>query len=181
MLPYLRMNLSRAILIHESGRTRRTSSAPDICVGNFPHQVSCPGRPNLSWCEFWGFHGGDIWSRGLLVVMPCSVVVGYQQFRGPYCEDGSRTDLWNVGILPQHYTASQTRITGIFAAVNTSNFAMCRDAENLGKETGLALLVYRIPIVLAEETLWKITQTLGGSRAIPSVFITQILSSVCWC
>jgi len=29
-------------------------------------------------------------------VTPCSVVVGYQRFRGP----------WNVGILPQHYTAS---------------------------------------------------------------------------
>jgi hypothetical protein len=24
-------------------------------------------------------------------------------------EDGGNTDLWNVGILPQHYTASQPR------------------------------------------------------------------------
>jgi len=31
------------------------------------------------------------------VMTPCSVVVGYQRFM----------DLLNVGILPQHYTASQ--------------------------------------------------------------------------
>jgi len=42
------------------------------------------------------------------VVMPCSVVVGYQRFGGPCClrlkPEGS-VDLRNVGILPQHYTA----------------------------------------------------------------------------
>jgi len=38
------------------------------------------------------------------VMTPCSVVVGYQ-----YDEDGGSMDLWNVGILPQHYTASQLR------------------------------------------------------------------------
>jgi len=36
------------------------------------------------------------------VVTPCTVVAGYQHFRGSM-------DLWNVGILPQHYTASQPR------------------------------------------------------------------------
>jgi len=47
------------------------------------------------------------------VLTQCSVEVGYQRFRGP-CrlhiegEDGGRTYLWNVGFLPQHYTASQT-------------------------------------------------------------------------
>jgi hypothetical protein len=48
------------------------------------------------------------------VVMPCSVGVGYQRFWGPYClhlqgEDGGSLDLWNIGILPQHYTMSQPR------------------------------------------------------------------------
>jgi len=33
---------------------------------------------------------------------PCSVVVGYQCFWRPCC-------LWNVGILPHHFTASQPR------------------------------------------------------------------------
>jgi hypothetical protein len=43
-------------------------------------------------------------------VMPCSVVVGYQRFRSPCCsEDGVSMNLWNVGILPQYYTASQPR------------------------------------------------------------------------
>jgi len=46
--------------------------------------------------------------------MACSVVVGYQHFRGPRCfhlqgGDGGSMDLWNVGILPHHYTASQPR------------------------------------------------------------------------
>jgi len=49
------------------------------------------------------------------VVTPCGVVVGYQRFGGPLClhlqgEDGGSVDLWNFGILPQHYTASLSRI-----------------------------------------------------------------------
>jgi len=36
------------------------------------------------------------------VVTPCSVVVGHRRFGGPCC-------LRNVGILLQHYTASQPR------------------------------------------------------------------------
>jgi len=45
------------------------------------------------------------------VVMPCSVVVGYQRFRGPCClhlgaEDGGSKDLCNGGILLHHYTVS---------------------------------------------------------------------------
>jgi len=35
----------------------------------------------------------------LWVTTPCSVVVGCQR----------SMDVWNVGILPQHYTASQPR------------------------------------------------------------------------
>jgi hypothetical protein len=46
-----------------------------------------------------------------LPVALCSVVVGYLRFRGP--EDGGTMDLWNVGILPQHYTASQLRRPGL--------------------------------------------------------------------
>jgi hypothetical protein len=44
-----------------------------------------------------------------LIVTPYSVVVGHQLFRGLYCEDGGSIELWNVGILPQHYMASQSR------------------------------------------------------------------------
>jgi hypothetical protein len=53
------------------------------------------------------------------VVTPCSIAV-----ENPYClhlhpEDGGSMDLWIVGILPQHYTASQPRkprleVTGTF-------------------------------------------------------------------
>jgi len=41
------------------------------------------------------------------VVMVCSVVLGYQHFRGP--EDGDSMDLWNTGILPQQCMASWPR------------------------------------------------------------------------
>jgi hypothetical protein len=41
-------------------------------------------------------------------VMLCSVVVGYQHF-GDHPKDGGSMALLNVGILPQHYTASQAR------------------------------------------------------------------------
>jgi len=47
------------------------------------------------------------------IVTPCSAVAGYQSVRGPCCfypEDRASLDLWNVGILPQHYKASQVRI-----------------------------------------------------------------------
>jgi len=37
------------------------------------------------------------------VVTPCSVVVVYHH------EEGNKTNLRNVGILPQNYTASQPR------------------------------------------------------------------------
>jgi hypothetical protein len=42
------------------------------------------------------------------VVTSCIIVVGYQRFRGPCCLHFSM-NLWNFGILPQHYTASQPR------------------------------------------------------------------------
>jgi len=47
------------------------------------------------------------------VVTPCNIVVRYQRFGDPYSlqdpQDGGSMDLRNVGILPQHYTASQLR------------------------------------------------------------------------
>jgi len=47
----------------------------------------------------------DFW-----VMTPCSVVVGDQRFRGPCClQLQGSMDFWNVGILPQHYMASQPR------------------------------------------------------------------------
>jgi len=49
-------------------------------------------------------------------VTPCRVAVGYHHFGGLYClhfqlhpEDGSSNVLRNVGVLPEHYTASQSR------------------------------------------------------------------------
>jgi len=35
------------------------------------------------------------------ILTPCSVVIGYQRFRGSM-------DHWNFGIVKQHYTASQS-------------------------------------------------------------------------
>jgi len=48
------------------------------------------------------------------VVTPFSTVVWYQRFKGPCClhlhpECGGSMELWNVGILPQDYTASQPK------------------------------------------------------------------------
>jgi len=45
------------------------------------------------------------------VVTPCSDVVVYRSFRGTYClhlqgEGRGSMYLWNVGILPYHYTVS---------------------------------------------------------------------------
>jgi hypothetical protein len=60
----------------------------------------------ITLCEVWGFHGGDILSRGLLVVTPCSDVLGYQRFRCPCClhiqgEDGGSMDLHLHGVTIQ--------------------------------------------------------------------------------
>jgi len=48
------------------------------------------------------------------VVMPCSVVVGYQRFTGPCClclwgDDRGSMVLQNVGILHHYYMATQPR------------------------------------------------------------------------
>jgi len=44
------------------------------------------------------------------VVTQCSVVVGYQHYKGPFHpEDGGSMDLRNTGILPQLCTALQPR------------------------------------------------------------------------
>jgi hypothetical protein len=45
-------------------------------------------------------------------------------------EDGGSMGLRNVGILPQHYTASQPRRPQIFTAVKTSNLAV-GDSQSL--------------------------------------------------
>jgi hypothetical protein len=50
--------------------------------------------------EIWGFHDGEIQVEVFWVV-----------------------DLWNVGILPLHYTASQPKRPWIFTAVKASNLA----------------------------------------------------------
>jgi hypothetical protein len=58
------------------------------------------------------------------VVTLYSFMVGYQSFRGPFDpEDGGSMDLRNVGILPQHCTASQPRRPRIFV-VKTSYFSI---------------------------------------------------------
>jgi hypothetical protein len=59
--------------------------------------------------HFWGFHGREVSSRSGLW-RRAVFVVGYHRFRGPCCpRDGGSMDLWNDGILPQHYTAPQPR------------------------------------------------------------------------
>jgi len=67
---------------------------------------------------WWGSHMGNF--EFFWVVPPCSDVIGYQCLRltgerkmgiaTPFQpEDGGNMDLRNVSILPQHYTASQSR------------------------------------------------------------------------
>jgi hypothetical protein len=58
--------------------------------------------PGLVWTWFWN-QVEVIW-----VVTPCSVVVGYKRFKGPSCLHLHHR-FRNVGILPQHCTASQPR------------------------------------------------------------------------
>jgi len=46
------------------------------------------------------------------IVTPCSNVAGYQCFRASCClhlepEDRGSMVIWNIGILPHHYTVSQ--------------------------------------------------------------------------
>jgi len=69
------------------------------------------------WHANFGAFMAVIFQSEICAVTLCSVVVGYQRFRGPCCvhlqvrwsEDEGSMDLWNVGILSQHYTASQPR------------------------------------------------------------------------
>jgi len=57
----------------------------NLLMAGFHLSSKCNPRHCVG-CEFWGFHGGcvSIWDH-----------------------DGGSMDLWNVGILQQHYTASQ--------------------------------------------------------------------------
>jgi hypothetical protein len=69
------------------------------------------------WCSltrFEAFTVVKIQVEVFWVVTPCNVMVVYQRVRGPcylhlHPADGSGIDLRHVGILPQHYTASQAR------------------------------------------------------------------------
>jgi len=61
-------------------------------------------KNNKNWCEIWGFHGTEDSSQGLLGLW-CCVVLG-QDTNLPV---GSNKVFQNVGIIPQHYTASQPR------------------------------------------------------------------------
>jgi hypothetical protein len=63
------------------------------------------GSPSQNYLQFWGFHGGVFQVQVFWVMMPCIAVVGYQLFRGLH-----REDLWNVGIISQHYIVSQTSL-----------------------------------------------------------------------
>jgi len=57
-------------------------------------QEKCSVRKKLSLCDIWGFHGSGDWRRLL----------------SHYPEDGDSMDLRNIGIQPEDYTASQSRI-----------------------------------------------------------------------
>jgi hypothetical protein len=67
---------------------------------------------SLTWdiAKDWGAASSEAFTVAMChvevfrVVTPCSVVVGYL-----HPEDGGSMDLWNVGIIPQHYTESQPR------------------------------------------------------------------------
>jgi hypothetical protein len=100
-----------------------TTSAPMtsyvIYFTNFHNWLHYLFPRNSGLHEFWCkiFTAVKIQVDVIWVVTPCSVMVHYQRFGGPCClhlqgevsEDGGSIDLWNVGILPQHYTASQPR------------------------------------------------------------------------
>jgi len=57
-----------------------------ICFQNYDKQ-------EWNWCVIWGFHGGE----------DSASPFGFKS------GNGGSIDLWNVGMLPQHYTASQPR------------------------------------------------------------------------
>jgi hypothetical protein len=56
----------------------------------------------------WESNFRELQIEFLCVATPWNVVVGYRRFRGPSYLGG--LDLWNVGILPQHYMVSQPKI-----------------------------------------------------------------------
>jgi hypothetical protein len=60
------------------------------------------------------------------VVTPYNAMVGYQRFRGPCCLlssgcNGGSMDLWNHGILQQHYMTSQPRSSNLTTQKGVSN------------------------------------------------------------
>jgi len=67
-----------------------------VCYGtkkarNFHHRVTWfnPTMKQSNSCKTWGFHSGEDSSWSHL-----------------HPEDGSSMDIWNIGIIPQNYTAS---------------------------------------------------------------------------
>jgi len=71
---------------------------------------------NCCVCEIWGFHGSEVSSHDLCVVMACSDVIGYQHFRGQcfllhYPEDGPLKRWYPT--TSQHGVRTQKTVTWI--------------------------------------------------------------------
>jgi hypothetical protein len=105
--------------------------------------VLYPAYKTTYICEFWGFNGSDVSSRGLL---GCA-----QHIRGPRC-------LWNVGILPQHYTASQPRRPRLeaYLHINFLTFACSRGlyCTEMILHIYIWYIMYLLVIYLAWEYSW---------------------------
>jgi hypothetical protein len=95
-------------------------ASEEKCITNQPttglikFSLSLPQSRKLgrseSFARFWVFTVVKIQVEVFWDVMPCSVVVGYQHFGGPYClhlqgGDGGSKVQQNVGILLQYYMA----------------------------------------------------------------------------
>jgi hypothetical protein len=82
-------------------------------IGSFPFYYSkmrhlvadIPFRRTTHTAVYFETHGGNVSRRGLL---GCASSISSVS-SSLHHEDGSSMALWNVGILPQHYTASQPR------------------------------------------------------------------------
>jgi hypothetical protein len=86
-------------------------------------------------------------NQGLWAVMPCSVILGYQCFRGPCClhlQGGGSMNLWNASILLQHYMMSQLRRHGLKYSLLWKLQISCFHCL-LGHPISLAPWVYNSP------------------------------------